>query len=255
MTIEQSIDILWNSIQAGDHFPEALQGKLTMDDAYRVQLGILARRIEAGERQSGWKIAMSGEALRQARGLDEPVFAYLLESGHYTNGQRLNYHDIRKPAIESELCITLGRRLQGPGVTREQALDAVSMVEAAFELVSMRGDMAADMALGLADGVAQWGYVTGDAVTPYPKDLVLAEVTVEIRRNGEVEAQVRSADVLDDQLDSIAWLANALARYGLGLEAGQCVLTGSFTRPTTIEQGDRWHTQFSSVGSVSASFV
>ena len=166
----------------------------------------------------------------------------------------MNYHDIPNPAIESELCITLGQGLQGPGVTREQALNAVSMIEAAFELVSIRGDMMADMPLGLADGVAQWGYVTGDAIAPYPKALVLADVTAEIRRNGEVEAQVRSADVLDDQLDSIAWLANALARYDLVLEAGQCVLTGSFTRPTAIKQGDQWRTQFSSVGSVSASF-
>ena len=140
---------------------------------------------------------MSGEAMRQARGLDEPV----------------------------------------------------------FELVSMRGNMAADMALGLADGVAQWGYVTGDAISPYPKELVLADVTAEIRRNGAVEAQVRSADVLDDQLDSVAWLANALARYDLALEAGHCVMTGSFTRPTAINQGDQWHTQFSSLGRVTASFV
>lgn len=255
MTIEQAIDVLWNAIQAGDHFPAALQGKLTMDDAYRVQLGMLARRVAAGEQQSGWKVAMSGEALRQARGLDEPVFAYLLESGHYSSGQTLNYGDILKPAIESELCITVGQCLQGPGVTRQQVLDAVSKLEPAFELVSMRSNMAADMALGLADGVAQWGYVTGDAIRPYPKALVLADVTAEIRRNGAVEAQVRSADVLDDQLDSIAWLANALSRYDLALEAGHCVLTGSFTRPTAIEQGDQWHTQFSSLGSVTARFV
>jgi 2-keto-4-pentenoate hydratase len=255
MTIDDAIRILWEAIQRGDHFPATLQGKLSLDDAYRVQLGILARRVEAGEQQSGWKVALSGAALRQARGLDEPVFGYLLASGHFISGQTLPYDDIFNPAIESELFITMGQRLRGPGVTRAQVLEAVAKVEPAFEVVSMRSNMTADMALGVADNIAQWGYVTGDPVMPYPKELVLAQVTANIRRNGQVEAQVRSADVLDDQLDSVAWLTNALARYDLALEAGHGVLTGSFTRPTPIAKGDQWTTQFSDVGAVTANFV
>jgi 2-keto-4-pentenoate hydratase len=78
MTFDEAVRILWDAIQQGDHFPAALQGKLSLDDAYRVQLGILARQVEAGEQQSGWKVAISGAALRQARGLDEP--ATLFES-------------------------------------------------------------------------------------------------------------------------------------------------------------------------------
>ena len=255
MTIEEAIRILWDAIQQGDHFPAALQGKLSLDDAYRVQLGILARQVEAGEQQSGWKVAISGAALRQARGLAEPVFGYLLASGHFISGQTLPYGDIPNPAIESELFITMGQRRQGPDVTRAQTLEAVAKIEPAFEVVSMRSNMTADMALGVADNIAQWGYVTGDAMVPYPKDLLLAEVTAHIRRNGQVEAQVRSADVLDDQLDSIAWLANALARYDLALEEGHGVLTGSFTRPTPVAKGDQWTTQFSDVGAVTTSFV
>jgi 2-keto-4-pentenoate hydratase len=80
------------------------------------------------------------------------------------------------------------------------------------------------MPLGVADNIGQWGYETDDPVMPYPTDLALADVTAEIRRNGQVEAQVRSAEVLDDQLASIAWLANALARYDLALESGHGIL-------------------------------
>ena len=32
-----------------------------------------------------------------------------------------------------------------------------------------------------------------------------------------------------------------------GLEAGQCVITGSFTKPLPIKQGERRETHFSSV--------
>jgi 2-keto-4-pentenoate hydratase len=109
--------------------------------------------------------------------------------------------------------------------------------------------------LGVADNIAQWGFVTGDAVVPYPKELDLANMTVEIKKNGAVEAQVRGGDTLDDQLDSIAWLANQLAKYGRAVEAGHHIMSGAFVKPLPLTKGDRWETHFSSVGTISASFT
>ncbi len=255
MKVDEAIDILWECLQKGEYFPAALQGQLTLEEAYQVQLGVLARRVAAGERQAGWKIALSGVDARQAMGVHAPAFGYLLASGHYTDGETFELDTILNPAIESELCMTLSQRLKGPGMTREQVRDAVTKVAAAFELVSLRGSLAADLTLGVADNIAQWGFVTGDEVTPYPKDLNLADLTAEIVKNDRIEAQARSGDAMDDQLDSIAWLANELAKYDVALEAGHQVITGTFVRPLPIAKGDTWITHFSSVGTVSASFV
>ena len=54
MTADENLDTMWKAYKQGVHFPEALAGKLSMDDAYAVQLGMLARRLEEGERQAGW---------------------------------------------------------------------------------------------------------------------------------------------------------------------------------------------------------
>ena len=40
-----------------------------------------------------------------------------------------------------------------------------------------------------------------------------------------------------------------------GLEAGQCVITDSFTKPLPIKQSESWEKHFSSVGTVSATFA
>jgi 2-keto-4-pentenoate hydratase len=69
-----------------------------------------------------------------------------------------------------------------------------------------------------------------------------------------VVASVQGKDSIDNQIQTIAWLANHLAHYDLALEAGQCIMTGSMTKPTPIEKGDAWETTFSSIGSVSATF-
>lgn len=255
MTVNEATEILWQARQKRIPYPEALQKTLTLEDAYRVQLAILARWVAVGEKHAGWKIGLTADAARHMFGLKTPVSGYLLASRHFPNNHTFQRATIGKAIIESELCITLGARLSGPGVTRAQVLAAVSAVAPAFEIAEMRSDMVADLPLGVADDVAQWGYVTGAAISPYPKDLDLGELTAEMRKNGEVVQQVRGRDVIDDQLQSIAWLANHLAEYGMALEAGQCIMTGSCTRPTPIAKGDRWETHFSSVGTVSATFI
>jgi 2-keto-4-pentenoate hydratase len=255
MVIEEAVELLWQSMQKGDHAPAALQKALTLEDAYRVQLGILDRWVATGDKHAGWKIALTADAARKMFGVQTPACGYLLASRRFASGQTFQVAMMRKPIIESELCFTIGRRLSGPGVTRDKVLSAVAAVEPAFEIADLRMDMAADFPLGVADDIAQWGYVTGTAVAPYPADLDVGAITIEMQRNGEVVAQVRGRDAIDDQLQSIAWLANHLAEYGLALEEGHRIMTGSCTRPTPITKGDRWETRFSSVGTVSATFV
>lgn len=255
MNVEEAIDILWDGIQQGMYFPTALSGQLTLEEGYRVQLGVLSRHLAAGQRQAGWKIALSGVGARQAAGVHVPAFGYLLESGRYAQGHSFSCHEIPNPAIESELLITLGHDLQGPGVTRAQALAAATKIAPAFELVSIRGSLAQDLPLGIADNIAQWGFVVGEEHVPYPKALDLAGVEVEIVKNGNTEAHVHSGNAIDDPLGSIAWLANELARYGVVLTAGQSVLTGAVVRPLPIAPGDRWETHFSSIGTIQVSFI
>ena len=255
MNIDEATNLLWQATQQHTAPSPALQKTLTMADAYKVQLGILARRQQAGEKLGGWKIGLSAESARKAFNLSAPISAPLLASRRFTSGQNFSHATIGKPIIESELCFTISKRLAGPGVTREQVLTSVSAVAPAFEVVDMRVNMGEDMPLGVADGIAQWGYVTGTALSPYPANLNLGEVEVEMKRNGEVFAKVMGKEVIDNQLDCIAWLANHLAVYGLALEPGQDIMTGSFTKPTPIAKGDRWESSFSGVGSVSATFA
>ena len=255
MNVQEVTNILWQSAQQWSSPSTTLQKALMLADAYRVQLEILARWQAAGEKLGGWKIGLSAEGARKMFGLQAPISGYLLASRHFSNGHAVSLASLGRPIIESELCFTIGQRLNGPGVTRDQVRASVSAIAPAFEVVDMRTDMRADMPLGVADDVAQWGYVTGTAITPYPKDLDLGQVQVEMKRNGEVIEQVTGKDVIDNQLDSIAWLANHLADHGQALEPGQRIMSGSFTKPTPIAKGDRWESNFSGIGAVSATFA
>jgi 2-oxo-hept-3-ene-1,7-dioate hydratase len=53
----------------------------------------------------------------------------------------------------------------------------------------------------------------------------------------------------------VAWLANKIAPYDEELKAGDVVLAGSFTRPTSAQRGDNIHADFGPLGSISFRFV
>ena len=86
MTVDEAVEILWQSMQKGDHAPEALRKALTLQDAYRVQLALLSRLVGAGEKLAGWKIGGTSDAARKMLNLTDPVRGYLLASRQFASG-------------------------------------------------------------------------------------------------------------------------------------------------------------------------
>jgi 2-oxo-hept-3-ene-1,7-dioate hydratase len=61
--------------------------------------------------------------------------------------------------------------------------------------------------------------------------------------------------VLNHPANGVAWLANRIAPYDEQLHAGDVVLAGSFTRPTTAVRGDTLQADYGPLGSVAFRFV
>lgn len=254
MSTEQTIAALWQCQQNGDVFPEAWRGKLDLNEAYRVQLGILDRKVAAGARQAGWKVGLTATVMREMFSAKEPVFGYLLESGRIPSGYRFRIAELRTPMVENELLITLGQDLSGPNATAEDAKRAIATIAPALEIVEMRGaDMKVDLPLAMTDNVAQRAFVHGKPITFSP-GLDFGAIQAQVRINGETKFTLLGRDVIDNQLQTLAWLANTLHRLGRRLQAGQCVMTGSFTKPLPTGVGDAFATEFGGIGTVEASF-
>jgi len=147
----------------------------------------------------------------------------------------------------------VGRTLRGPGITTEQAAAALSAVAPAFEIIEKRGDFAADLNVSLADNAQQRFFVTGPAV-PVPPGADLAAVSVEVHVNGAAVERALGREVLGTPAASAAWLANKLAEFGLALEAGMRIMSGSFTKQYPLAAGDRIEARFVPIGTVMAEF-
>jgi 2-keto-4-pentenoate hydratase len=253
MDIEYAAEAIWAGIQRRQHLPADWRGKLTLAEAYAVQLSILRRTLARGDAQAGWKVGLTSAAMRAQQGVAEPCFGFLLRSGHLRSGARLALDDLIAPGIENELCLTMGETLQGPRVTFDQARRAIAFVEPALEVAEVRGDFSADLPLSMADNAQQKAFVTG-AASPHDSRVPLAQAEVTVAFNNRQRASATGEEVMGSPVHSVVWLANKLGEYGLALEAGMRVMSGSFTGQFAVARGDTVVSTFQPFGAVQATF-
>lgn len=248
-------EALWTEWHRGRHMPAEWMGRLSMDDAYRTQLALLDRFAAAGEAQAGWKVGLTAAAMRAQWNIHEPCFGFLLRSGHKPSGHRFRFPGIIAPGFENELCLRIGTRLAGPGVTLDQAIAAVSHAAPALEIVEKRGPFSEDIALAMADNAQQYAFVTGPEIALTPANRDLATATVEVDVNAATIDRAAGAEVMGGGgFLSVQWLANKLAEFGRALEPGMLVMSGSFTRQYPIARGDHIEAHFTPFGTVAARF-
>lgn len=237
----------------GEYFPVAYQGRLDLDTAYRVQLGVLQLRAERESiRRIGWKVGLTAPAIQAQFGFHEPVFGCVLSEGRIESGHAFAFERLIAPGFENEICCVLGEDV-GPGATMDEVSASIATVHPALEIIETRGEFTRHIELALADNAQQKAIVLGAGrrLAEVP-DLsgVLARVLINDR---EVDSG-RGSAVLGHPLNSIQWLAGKLTRFGERLRAGDLVMTGSFTRQFPIATGDRIETVFEGVGRVAARF-
>lgn len=247
---QAAIGDFWISRLRGDYFPTEWFDRLTLDEAYRIQLGIVARRLAAGERQIGWKVGLTAKPIQQQFGFHEPVFGCILDSK--SSGHMFRPNDLIRPGFEPELCLRIGQTLSGdvdiPTVRR-----AITAVYPALEIIETRGDLAAQVAVAMADNAQQKTVILGGSVPL--GSLALDTVSATVQINGQTVANGRGDAVLGNPLNSVVWLARKLQEFGRSIQPGEIIMSGSFTRQFPIEPGDRVHVQFAGVGDVQTAML
>ena len=234
--------------------PPSAAHPLDAAQAYAVQDRLRAALVAGGERVVGWKAGFTNKASQAAFGYDAPVCGFLLASGILPNRSAVETARFVGLAVEAEVCFVMARELAGPGVTAAAARGAVAGALPALELIDVRYAGKPGGTDLIADGVASHAVVLGAPLTDVaPLDLALEGLVWEL--NGAVAATNTAAEVLGDPLNALAWVANHLGARGLGLVAGDLVMSGSVSVLLRPGAGDTVRAQFTRLGAVAARFV
>jgi len=255
--------------QLGDELYDALRTRrtvtpltnrwpeVTIEDAYHVSLRMVNRRIEDdGEKVIGKKIGVTSPAVQEMLGVFQPDFGYLTDQMLYPNGGPMPISEkLIQPRAEGEIAFMLKRDLNGPGVTNDDVLDATDYVMPCFEVVDSRiRDWNVKIQDTVADNASCGLFVLGEEHVN-PTGLDFPSLRMRVYKNGRFLSEGLGSAALGSPLNCVSWLANTLSQFGITLNAGDVVLSGSLVPLEPVVAGDEMRLEVEGIGTASVQFT
>lgn len=229
---------------------------MSLETAYQISLHMLERRLAAGEKVIGKKIGLTSLAVQTMLGVDQPDFGYLTDAMAFSQGQDMPISErLMQPRAEGEIAFILKKDLLGPGITNADVLAATDCVIPCFEVVDSRiENWQIKIQDTIADNASCGLFVLGDkAVSPRKVDLMTCGMVVE--KNGQIISTGAGAAALGSPLNCVTWLANKLGEFGIPLQAGEVILSGSLVPLESVQAGDFMSVSIGGIGNASVRFT
>lgn len=229
---------------------------ISIQDAYRIQLRMIERRLQDGNEQViGKKIGVTSRAVMDMLKVDQPDFGHLTSSMVFGDGAAIAADSLIAPKAEGEIAFVLKHNLCGPGITNADVLRATEYVLPCFEIVDSRiRDWKIRIQDTVADNASSGVFVLGDAAAD-PRKIDLAVVGMTLEKNGDAVATGAGAAALGHPLNAVTWLANTLGELGMSLRAGEVILSGSLAAMVPVKAGDNLRVSLGGIGSVGVRFI
>ena len=255
-TIERYGDELYEALLARRVVAPLLEREpqIRVEDAYRIQLHMVARRVAAGERVVGKKIGVTSKPVQDFLGVYEPDFGQLTSGMARSEAEGVDLGALIQPKAEAELAFVLERDLIGPGITAIDVIRATAYVSPCFEIVDSRiRDWKIKIQDTVADNASCGVYLIGDAKA-HPRKLDVAMAGMVLEKNGELHSTGVGAAVQGSPVHAVAWLANTLGALGLPFRAGEVILSGSQSALVPVTGGDELVCTIGGLGTCRARF-
>lgn len=221
--------------------------------AYAIARAVSEVKLAAGSIIKGHKIGITSAPMRELSGSDEPDYGTLFDDMFIPEDSSISkslFH--RGVGVEMEIAFVLNRPLRGPHVTVADVIRATDFVVPAIEIVDSRyshigpGPLVVD---SIADGAWCGGIVLG--ASPRRLDQIdIRRITGTLAINKENKASGISSAVMGNPVTAVAWLANKLSEFDVGLVEGQVVMSGSFTTLVRLRPNSAVVASFDILGDV-----
>src|SRR2546425_5500796 len=132
------VDALYVARKNGEQPSGLDQVQFGLEEALEVQLQVLGRFEDEGEKLGGWKVGLTSGNARDRMGKDFRPFGYVLQSRIFPSGATVPVAKIMNCSVEPELCLIIGSSLRGDAVDVAEAKAAVRAVAPAFEINERR---------------------------------------------------------------------------------------------------------------------
>lgn len=226
----------------------------TIEDAYAIGQLVAEAKVAAGRVIKGHKVGYTSAAMRDAFGATEPDYGTLFDNWFVDEGAVIDKTALHLPWVEIELVFALKAPLGGPDVNALDVIRATDFILPAIEICDNR--FTRDDYGGVVDSIADaasCGLVVLGGAPRTLTDLDPRQIEGALIVNGQELERGRASAVMGNPVNAVAWLARKLHQFGVQMQPGHAILSGSFIAARQIGPGDWVCADFGPLGTVSFS--
>jgi 2-keto-4-pentenoate hydratase len=203
-------------------------GDFSIEAAYYIQNSLANEVAKIAGPVTGYKVAYASKAAQKQFGMKEPARGPFYISQRLPNNSKISCEVFEEIMLETEVAFTIGKKIDKPLKNVAALKSYVKWVHPAFDAgnfpyaVDQAKPTPSDM---VAIGTGAHVFVIGPTMNPGEIDL--ARIDLSLARNNETIRKSPARDVLGNPWNSLLWCVNHLHKYGLALEPGMVVLTGT----------------------------
>jgi 2-keto-4-pentenoate hydratase len=251
--IQQAAESLWQAEQSSEwaqpisvRFPEA-----DVDDAYRVSLAVRDLKLASGRTVKGHKIGLTSKAMRDLTGATEPDYGFIFDNWFVLEGATVQRSAMNRPLVEVELAFVMGRELKGPSINAADVIRATEFVLPALEIVDSRyKGRGNNLLVDSISDAASCGFVVLGGNPVKLTDVDVRRLSASLSINGQVMESGSASAVMGNPVNAVVWLANKLHEFGVAMQPGDVILSGSFVKAIPFGAGDTIIALYGQLGEV-----
>jgi 2-oxo-hept-3-ene-1,7-dioate hydratase/2-keto-4-pentenoate hydratase len=239
--VTQAAESLWQAEKTGEwtepvsiRFPEA-----DISDAYRISLAVRDIKLANGRMVKGHKIGLTSKAMRDLTGATEPDYGFIFDNWFTPEGATVQRSAMNRPLVEVELAFVMAKELKGPSINAADVIRATDFVLPALEIVDSRyKGRGNNLLVDSISDAATCGFVVLGGNPVKLTDVDVRRLSASLSINGQVMESGTASAVLGNPINAVVWLANKLHEFGVSMQPGDVILSGSFVKAIPFEAGD-----------------
>ena len=249
--IQQAAGSLWQAEQTREwaeplsiRFPEA-------DVAYRVGLAVRDLKLAAGRTVKGHKIGLTSKAMRDMFSATEPDYGFIFDNWFELEGASVQRSAMNRPLVEVELAFVMGKDLKGPSINAADVIRATDFILPALEIVDSRyKGRGNNMLVDSISDAATCGFVVLGGNPVKLTDVDVRRLSASLSINGQIMESGSASAVMGNPINAVVWLANKLHEFGVAMQPGDVILSGSFVKAIPFDAGDTILALYDQLGEV-----
>lgn len=250
MTNEQIAQILDNA--AHDATAVKQMGEvenIPLENAYKIQQISINRRLERGEKITGFKLGFTSKAKMEQMNVHDLIWGFLTDEMELQPGEKVGLKRWIHPRAEPEIAFRVSQDFPDRELSLEELPKYIDKMAVAIEVIDSRYE---NFKFSLEDVVADNCSSTGYAIGEW-KELKtkISDLDIALKINGETIQQGKTAAILDNPLQSVVELSRLASEANIAIKDGYVIMAGAATAAEYLKPKQKIEAEVEKLGKVS----